>query len=289
VTISDILVYDSLIIYAASDPHIVIDDADFVDANVWVEMDDGDLVITNSSIGSAWSRGMYLYPTMANVTIQDCTFYDSHLMIMFNNMYWAAPNKLNITGCRFGGNDGLLYVGWDIINVDTYDVDADYVPTINGSIEDNDFRATDGHVVLHYGLFHQLWGDNDLDDGTHLQAFYITRLQMIPPESSPFWGAYTFLPREGVVTDWPFETPRIFIELDGEIMIDVTEDPSAALDPPVLDIFLHSITNNKRIVRGFHQVVPDDDNDEATYPVYPQFQELLQSTLIHWPPLDEQD
>jgi hypothetical protein len=44
--------------------------------------------------------------------------------------------------------------------------------------------------------------------------------------------------------------------------------------------------SNYRIVRGFGQVVPNEDNDEATYPVYPDFEFVLRQNLIYWPPLE---
>jgi hypothetical protein len=289
VTMSDITVRDQMSIYSFADPNILIENSILQEAAGTIEMVDGDLDMRNCSISSNWSRGLNIYPTMANITIMNCTFANSYVMLLFSNVYWEAPDNLEITGCHFNEDWALLYIGWDIINVDTYDVDADYIPTINGSIDGNSFTAKDGHVVLHFGLFDQLWGNNVLDDGIHLHAFYITRLQVIPPESSPFWRAYTFLPREGVITDWPFDIPRSFLELDGEIMIEVSDDPSVALDPPVLEVFLHSITLQMRIVRGFDQVVPNADNDEATYPVYPEFPDILIETLIYWPPLDTRD
>ena len=90
---------------------------------------------------------------------------------------------------------------------------------------------------------------------------------------------------EGAITDWPFSIYR-WIELDGEILLDVTDDLSLESDPPAMDVILYSLAANYRIVRGFSQVVPDADNDEATYPVFPVLQDVLLENLVHWPPLE---
>jgi hypothetical protein len=69
--------------------------------------------------------------------------------------------------------------------------------------------------------------------------------------------------------------------------MDVTDDPSREAAPPVLDVLLYSKWGGDRIVRGFDQVVPNADNDEATYPVMPDFMDVLTRTLVHWPPLEQ--
>jgi hypothetical protein len=126
-----------------------------------------------------------------------------------------------------------------------------------------------------------------LVDGARLNAFYISRLQVIPPDDTPINFAYSFLPVEGFITEWPFEIIR-WLKLDGEIMWDVTDDPSKEADPPPLDVLLYGKWGSGRIVRGFDTVIANADNDEATYPVLPDFPDLLRSNLVHWPPLEDQ-
>lgn len=288
VTVSDINVKDNLIIRTYHDSNLTVADSTFHGASTWIDMTDGTLVIENCSFSSNWSRGMLLDPELANVTIVDCTFTDTHLLLFFDNWYWTASRNINITGCRFSGEEAVLYIGWDINRIDSYDVDAGFVPLVNGSVEGNTFSGPDCHVVLGHGLFGQLWGDNELEEGARLHAFYITRLQVIPPDGTPFWGAYDFFPREGFITDWPFQIFR-WVEMDGEIMWDVTDDPSVENDPPTLEVHLYSKYGSGRIVRGFWSVVPNADNDEATYPVFPEVYRLLKDHLIHWPPLDDRD
>lgn len=265
--------------------NVTVTDSEFPDASVSITMWNGSLSMERCSFTSNWSRGLYIEPSGADVDVKDCTFESSFLMLFFNNFYWWVMDNLNVTDCQFNGEDAVLYVGWDLLNVDFYDVDPDFVPQMNGTIANNTFSGPGCHIVLHHGTFGQLLGDNDLRDGARLYAFYITRLQVIPPDGTPFWGAYDFVPTEGVIADWSFDIAR-WIEMDGELMVDVTDDLSVENDPPILDVILYSKYGSYRIVRGFSQVVPNADNDEVTYPVYPSFHEILKENLLYWPPLE---
>ncbi|MCK5415780.1 MAG: right-handed parallel beta-helix repeat-containing protein, partial [Thermoplasmata archaeon] len=253
-----------------------------------IEMWNGTLSITDCTFSSNWSSSMILEPSGADVDVSNCTFSGTSLMVFFNNWYGWAVDNINVTGCTFTGAGALLYMGWDILDVDTYDVEPEFVPQMNGSIEGNSFSGEGSGVVLHHGTVGQLYGDNDLSDGARLYAFYITRLQVIPPDGTPFWGAYDFVPSEGMIPDWPFGMVR-WIELDGELLYDVTDDITKETHPPILDVILYSKSGSYRIVRGFSQVVPNEDNDEVTYPVYPSFNDLLMDTLLYWPPLEGQE
>jgi hypothetical protein len=257
----------------------------FEDAQVLVWTTYGDLVLRNCTVYSNWSRPFLIHPTQSNLTIDGCTVVDTNVMVFFNNFYWATPRTIDVSDCEFSGEDALLYVGWDVNNVDAYDVDPDHVPVINGSISGNTFRGCD--VVLSHGQYGNLWKLNVLEDGARTHALFITRLQVIPPDGTPFWGAYTFIPREGTLTDWPFSVYR-WVELDGEILADVQMHPVWDTSPPTLDVLLYSLTGEgRRIVRGFSSVVPNQDNDEATYPVMPDIQDLVRQNLVHWPPLEK--
>lgn len=286
VDISGVSVLESSIIDTYYNSYLTINDSSFEDASPWLTLTDGRLEVRNCTFSSTRSVGLVLEPELANVTLADCTFDNAYLMLFFDNWYWATSRNLSISGCRFSGEESVLYVGWDIYNVDSYDLSPDFVPQVNGSIEGNTFSGPGCHVVLGHGLFGQLWGDNQLEGGAVLQAFYITRLQVIPPDGTPFWGAYDFLPVEGITTDWPFSIFR-WVEMDGEILWDVTTDPSVEEEPPTLDVILYSKWGSYRMVRGFSQVVPNADNDEATYPVFPDFLLILRENVSYWPPLEE--
>lgn len=243
-----------------------------------------DLVVRNCSFDSAFMQGVMVSVSNANVTVEDCTIEDSALMIFLDNWYEGMWAGINVTGCEFYGDESVLYVGWNILRVDSYDMDAGFVAPVNGTIEGNVFTGPGTHVVLAHGLYGRLWGDNQLVDGARLDVFYITRLQVIPPDDTPINNAYAFIPVEGFTTDWPFQVYR-WVELDGEILWDVTDDPLVENDPPTLEVLLFSKWGAGRIVRGFDQVVPNADNDEGTYPTFPDFDEAIRGTLVHWPPL----
>jgi len=260
---------------------VVLDNA-YGNVNMW----NGSLSISECTLRSNWSQYLYLQPSGADVDIRDCTFNGASLLVFFDNWYSWALKNINVTGCTFSGEESILYMGWDILHVDSYDVDPDFVPQMNGTIANNTFRGPGTAVVLHHGTFGQLWDVNGLSVGTRLYAFYITRLQVIPPDGTPFWGAYDFVPTGEIVTDWPFDVFR-WIELDGEVMYDVTDDISLELHPPTLDILLYSKYGSSRIVRGFGHVVPNADNDEATFPIFPDLYNLLRGNVSYWPPLDD--
>jgi len=265
--------------------NVVIEDSVLSEADGHIFMTFGNVTLRNCTMSSDWSRGLFIEPTMANVTIKECTVINSNILIYFDNYFWAAPGLIEITDCHFSGDEAVLYIGWHLNHVDSYDIDPDHVPVINGTISGNTFNGPNTHVVLSHGQFGNLWGTNVLEDGARTHAFFITRLQVIPPDGTPFWGAYNFIEREGVITDWPFQVYR-WVELDGEILWDITDNPRTGIDPPTLDVLLYSKYGNYRIVRGFGHVVPNADNDEATYPVYPSYQEVLMQNLIYWPPLE---
>ena len=288
VSISGLRVRENLILWTRQNSNVSLSNSVFDMEYGSIDMWNGTLSITDCTFSSNWSSSMILEPSGADVDVSNCTFSGVNLLVFFNNWYGWAVDNINVTDCTFTGQDALLYVGWDLLDVDSYDVDPEYVPQMNGTIANNTFTGPGSHIVLHHGTFDQLLGDNDLRDGARLYAFYITRLQVIPPDGTPFWGAYDFVPTEGVISDWPFDIFR-WIEMDGELMVDVTDDPSAETDPPILDVILYSKYGGYRIVRGFSQVVPNADNDEATYPVFPPLHEILMENLLYWPPLEGQE
>jgi hypothetical protein len=284
ISMTGLRVHENLFLRTTYDSNISISNSVFDLKYASIEMWTGNLSITDCTFSSNWSSFMQINPLTADVDVSNCTFSGTSLMVFFDNSYGLAIDNINVTGCTFTGADAVLYVGWDLYRVDSYDMDPDYVPQINGSIEDNTFSGEGSGVVLHHGTFGQLYGDNDLSDDARLYAFYITRLQVIPPDGTPFWGAYDFVPTEGMVVDWPFGTFR-WVELDGELLYDVTDDITKETDPPTLDVILYSL-GSYRYVRGFSQVVPNADNDEATYPVMPDMFDILRLNVSHWPPLE---
>lgn len=286
IDLADLRISEYLGIGTGANSNVTVRGCRVENAYAHVGMWNGRLLIEDCTFSSNWSDFLYLEPLNANVTVRDCTFSGAGLLVFFDNWYQQPADNVTVTGNTFTGDDAILYLGWNLLRVDSYDVDPDFVPDINGTIEGNAFSGAGPAVVLHHGLFGQVWGDNDLDDDTRLYAFYITRLQVIPPDGTPFWGAYDFVPTPGMVSDWPFGTFRWF-EMDGELLYDVTDDTSKETDPPTLDVVLYAL-GSYRYVRGFSQVVPNADNDEATYPVLPDFPELLKDHLVHWPPLEDQ-
>jgi hypothetical protein len=289
VTISNVVVSNYIYLDATYLTNVSIEDSEFRDAEVWIEAGYlSSLDIRNCTFDSVSSYGITFFVSNANITVEDCTIRDSALMFFLENWYDGSWAEINVTGCDFFGDEALLYVGWNILRVDSYDMDADFVAPVNGTIEGNTFSGPGAQVVLAHGLYGRLWGGNQLVDGARLNAFYITRLQVIPPDDTPINYAFNFIPVEGFTTDWPFQVNR-WLELDGEILWDVTDDPSVENDPPILEVLLFSKWGTGRIVRGFDTVVPNADNDEGTYPPFPDFQEALRETLVYWPPLDPEE
>jgi hypothetical protein len=284
ITLVDLLVREYLMVTTANDSNVLLEHSTFEDASVWIEMQNGTFVMRNCSVSTIGAEEFFITPGgPVQVTVLDSTFDGISLMVFLRGFGWEAPIDLRVTRCTFSGDDAILYVGMDLINVDFYDEDPDHVPPMTGRIWDNTFSGPDNGVVLNHGLFERLYEDGNLQDGARLFAFYVTRLQVIPPDGTPFWGAYTFEAREDIVPDWPYDIVR-WIELDGELLYDVTDDTGKEADPPILDVLLYSKWGSSRIVRGFGSVDPDADNDEATYPVMPDFYEVLKYVVVDWPP-----
>jgi hypothetical protein len=281
--LTDLRAYDNLYVQTSATSNVTLSGCMVDNGFTYVSMWDGAVLIENCTFSSNWSDSVWINPFIADTTVRDCAFSGAGLLVFYDNLYHLPADNVSVTGNTFTGNDAILYMGWDLLHVDSFDENPESVPLVNATIVDNTF-GPDSAVVLHHGLFGQVWDDNDLDGEAHLYSFYITRLQVIPPDGTPFWGAYDFVPTEGIVYNWPFGTLR-WVEMDGELLYDVTDDTSKEADPPTLDVLLYAL-GSYRYVRGFAQVVPDADNDEATYPVLPDFPDLLKENLVYWPPLD---
>jgi hypothetical protein len=74
--------------------------------------------------------------------------------------------------------------------------------------------------------------------------------------------------------------------MDGEILLNVTGNAVTLRErnPPHLPVLLKSLGSPKVIVRGFTTIDPKADNDEATYPHYPDFSTLIGEHVGEWAP-----
>ena len=142
-------------------------------------------------------------------------------------------------------------------------------------------------MLLHHKLYGGFLGDNQLDDESRLWAWYMTGTQALcsdpkargtsnliildePVEFEPTLGYYR----------WPFKD---------DIIIDVTDDPGSALDPPPRGAVLTWSHNYGRptSVMGYGEIDLTKDHNVLYHPLWPDLQTILPDYVDPWPiPMD---
>ncbi len=240
------------------------------------------LSIRNCSFASLHHWGVKVQTFGASfVEVDNCTFEGAYLMMDQSSYSYFERLDLNVTRCTFSGPDAILYVGWELSSMDSYDQEPSWTPDVSGAIEGNTFGGG-SDIVLHHGLCKRLLGENALEAGSKVRAMFITRLQVIPPETTPVNHGFHVIETEGVVANWPYDIWRWFA-MDGEVLLDVTDDPDVELDPPSTPVLLLSLGHHNMVVRGFATIELDEDNDEATFPLVPDLDSLLEGLVEGWP------
>ena len=245
------------------------------------------IVLQDCIFTGMYASGVRLATTAdGNVRVSNSTFDGTCLVILRANDYgsdWA----LSVTDCEFLGDGAYLVVLWEPYSQDYWVYPPNNLPITNGTIEDNVFIGDGTGMLLHHWLYGGFLGDNQLDGGTRLWAWYMTGTQALC--SDPSAGGKSELIVQGEPE--PFEHTLGFYEwpYKDDYMIDVTEDPGSALDPPprgAVLIWSHSYGRYQSVM-GFGPIDVTLDLNVLYHPLWPDLQTILPDYVVPWPiPMD---
>ncbi len=246
---------------------------------------DGDISVSDCTVGSDSPASLTVVASgIANANVSSVRFSNASLLVYRSAFYWTFPTDVTVTDCTFSGSDCHMFVGADLTQMDFYDADPWSVPAIEGTVAGNVFEGTGSTVTMHHGLFTRLWGDNDLDGNVRLYAYYLTRLMVIPPHGlPPKPGYYMVIDGQDYVQGLPFGIYRWMVP-DGELCLDVTDDPTREENPSSVRVLLSSSPYFRDlVVTGFSTLDPDADNGETMYDAPPDWPDVLEDHVKGWP------
>ncbi|NOQ54134.1 MAG: hypothetical protein GQ558_05980 [Thermoplasmata archaeon] len=220
-----------------------------------------------------------------SLKIIGCRFLNSHLAIYRPAETFDRETEVQVTDCEFLGDGAILYVGFNLQRMTTFDVDPDFVPPIVGTIEGNLFDGEGAGVVLYHGLFEGLYHDNTLENGARAHAYYILILRVMDTEGTPPRPEFWIVPTDTITPSTLFSDNR-YLTLEGEMMLDVTDDLSVENDPPDVGVVLTAGYRPDSKVRGFASIYPLVDAGEITLAARVPFEEFLLDHVTDWPNSD---
>ncbi len=219
--------------------------------------------------------------------VANCSFDGSHLAVLRSADDYDLGLNLSILDNEFIGDGAVLYVGYNLFEMDSYDLDPDYILPIEGVIEDNTFRGEGSGVVLWHGLFERLFQDNKVIGQARLHAYYVLTFRVRDLEGTPPRPEFWIVPTETVEPSTLFDDRR-YLTLEGEMMLDVTDDPSVESDPPEVGVILLSGYAPSSKVGGFAPIDPLVDAGELIlYGGWEDMGEYLLDHVKDWPGQDD--
>ncbi len=216
------------------------------------------------------------------VRVSNCTFLGTSLAIFRENSL-GSDWTVSVTDCEFIGEGAYLGIMWDQLNQRDWVYPPNALPVPMGTIEGNVFRGDGTGILLHHKLYGGFWGDNQLDEGTRLWAWYMTGTlaQCTDPTVG---GKSEVIILEGPTAfdfsfgfdKWPFKN---------DVIIDVTDDPSSALDPPKQHAVITWGHNYgyPSTVMGYGEVDLSLDQNAFVHPYWPDLQTILPDYVEPWP------
>lgn len=277
-----------------------------VNSGLWISVQfNGTLEMTNSDVvdsyysmvqGPLWSlsvkdctfsgrgySGCAIDATsMVNISIEDTSFMDFYLTVSVKE--WKPYDwELVVTGCKFEGTDNFLSINWDFQEGKYWRDYPSTFPVPTGTIEGNTFSGPESGLVLHHDLFDGPLGDNELMDGASIWAWYMPSYVTIPLEEGYQSGTHdTIFGTETYKEEFPFLEYRK--NDDGHYYLDVTDDPSIALDPaPFLVVIRWNPPHSYYFVAGFGELDLTEDSTELLFPIWPDLQGTLTEYIEDWP------
>ena len=141
--------------------------------------------------------------------------------------------------------------------------------------------------MLHHGLYEELYKTNTLEDDARLFAFYVLTFRTMDTVGTPPRPEFWIIPTEDVVVD-PLFPDRRYLIMEGEMLLDVTDDPSVESDPPEVGVILLSGYAPGSKVGGFAPIDPLEDAGELIlYGMREDMGEFLLDHVEDWPGQDD--
>jgi hypothetical protein len=190
---------------------------------------------------------------------------------------------LDISGCRFIGNNSLFYMLWNTYRRDDWGSHPSQYPIHDGTVSGNTFSGNGTTVVLHHALFNDTFIDNTLADGVKAWAWY--------------WTEAIHEPDTGDNNDHEhhvFEDPRLRTEFpepfreslrDENYFYDVTDQMGGPIEHPRLKtaIFWNPYWGYGMLLSDIVYVDLARDWSTVIYQVWPDIQDLLPTVIDDWP------
>jgi hypothetical protein len=259
-------------------------DSVFNGRGVLIKTSNANLSITGCEVATNQGKGIEIdFGGTGRLDVANCSFDSSYLTVFRSSDNYDLALDLNIQDNEFIGDDALLYVGYNLLEMDSYDIDPDYILPIEGVIEDNTFRGEGAGAVLWHGLYEGLFSDNKVIGNARLHAYYVLTFRVMDTQGTPPRPEFWLIPSETVTPSTLFEDRRYLI-LEGEMMLDVTDDTSLDSDPPEVAVILLAGYYGSSVVGGFAPIDPLEDAGELIlYGSWEDMGEFLLDHVKEWP------
>ncbi len=263
---------------------IKIRDSGFNGRGVLIRASNTNISITGCEVASNQERGIEIdFGGTGRLDVANCSFDGSYLTVFRSYDDFDLGLDLSIQDNEFIGDGAFLYVGYNLLEMDSYDIDTDYVLPIVGVIEGNTFRGEGAGAVLWHGLYEGLFTDNKVIGNAKLHAYYVLTFRVMDTQGTPSRPEFWLIPTETVTPSTLFNDRR-HLTLEGEMMLDVTNDLSMDSNPPEVGVILLSGYMMSSMVGGFAPVFPLEDAGELMlYGFSENMGEFLLDHVKDWP------
>ena len=286
VKLSNVTTHDHFRIDQSGDKGLEVIDCSIGGLGGRIQKLSADVIIRDCVVSTEIGGGLDVEVESAgSLKIIGCRFSGSHLAIYRPAETFDLETEVQVTDCEFLGDGAILYVGFNLLRMTSFDVDPDYVPPIVGTIDGNLFDGEGSGVVLYHGLFERLYHHNTLSDGARAQAYYVLVFRVMDTEGTPPRPEFWIVPTDAVTPSALFIYDR-YLTLEGEMMLDVTDDPTMENDPPEVGVVLLAGYRPDSKVRGFAAIDPLVDAGELTLAVRVPFEDILLKHVTDWPDSD---
>jgi len=266
---------------------ITIRDSIFNGRGILIRTSNANISMTGCEVATNRGKGIEIhFGGTGRLDVANCSFDSSYLTVFRSANDYDLELELSIQDNEFIGDGAFLYVGYNLLEMDSYDIDPDYILPIEGVIEDNTFRGEGAGAVLWHGLYGKLFQDNKVIGNARLHAYYVLTFRVMDTQGTPPRPEFWLIPSETVAHSTLFDERR-YLTLEGEIMLDVTDDPSMDSNPPDVAVILLARYYGSSVVGGFAPIYPLEDAGELVlYGTWEDMGEYLLDHVNDWPHQD---
>ena len=166
---------------------------------------------------------------MGRVEVRNCTF-DGMWLYVSRRFSEALPWELQVSNCQFVGDGAYLVVLWDMQHKSGWNYSPTSYPIPLGEIDNNVFSGEGAGLLLHHRLYVDLAGENRLEDGSAMWAWYMT--EVTAACSDPAVEGYS----EAILREAPTHFPMTFDIYNwptkNEVILELQNGPASAFEPP---------------------------------------------------------